>query len=185
MSRPIFNRVAWLQALTVLLLLLPVAGAGLYVWIHHQRIQNHLADLEPRYARLAGLLEHQADLKALGLQANQQLTRLAYPVSQDVTQAGNDAQQRIRNVFAESKLDIVSIQVLPPAKDEAKFDRVPINLRVEGDLTGIQNAMLTLARQSPIVLVEGVSLQTIGAVRPASIQRLSGQFNFFVLRVRP
>lgn len=185
MSQSPFNRIAWLQALTVVVLLLPLAGAGLFVWIHHQRIQNHLADLEPRYARLAGLLEHQADLKALGLKANEQLNRLAYPVGQDVTQAGNDAQQRIRNLFAESKLEIISIQVLPAVKEEAKFDRIPINLRVEGDLMGIQNALSTLSRQTPVVLVDSLSVQTIGAVRPASIQRLGGQFNFFVLRVRP
>ena len=185
MSRFAFNRIAWLQALTVMVLLLPLAGAGLYVWIHHQRIQNHLADLEPRYARLAGLLEHQTDLKKLGAQANEQLTRLSYPVNQDVSQAGNDAQQRIRSLFAESKLDIVSIQVLSPVKEEAKFDRIPINLRVEGDLASIQNALSSLSRQTPMVLIDSLSLQTIGAVRPASTQRLGGQFNFFVLRVRP
>jgi len=184
MNQSPFSRIAWLQALTVVALLLPLAGAGLYVSIHHQRIQNHLADLEPRYARLAGLLEYQNELKTLGLKANEQLARLAYPVGQDVTQAGNDAQQRIRNVFAESKLDIISIQVLPAIKEEAKFDRIPINLRVEGDLAGIQNALLKLTDQTPIVLVDNLSLQTIGAVRPASVQRLSGQFNLFVLRVR-
>ncbi len=183
MRRLLLNRTAWLQALTVLALLLAMAGAALYVWTRYQSVQNHLSDLEPRYARLAGLLEHRADLQTLGLQAKAQLARLAYPASQDVTQAGNDAQQRIRGLFADSKLDIISIQVLPP-KEEAKFDRIPINLRVEGDLSGIQDALLKLSTQSPLVLVDSLTLQTIGAVKPASVQRLGGQFNFFVLRVR-
>ena len=64
-----------------------------------------------------------------------------------MTQAGNDAQQRIRSVFADSQLDIISIQVLPAAKEEAKFDRIPITLRVEGDLTGIHNALGMLPAQ--------------------------------------
>ena len=183
MNRSVFNRIAWLQALTVLVLLLPLAGGGLYVWTLHQRLQNHLADLEPRFARLTGLLARQADLQALGVQANAQLARLTYPASQDVTQAGNDAQQRIRSLFADSKLDIISIQVLPP-KEEGKFDRILVNLRVEGDLAGIQDALRKLSSQSPVVLVDSLTLQTIGAVRPASIQRLGGQFNFSVLRVR-
>ena len=183
MRHSLFNRIVWLQALTVLLLVLPVVGAGLYVWTLHQRVQTQLTDLEPRYARLAGLLERQAELKALGVQANKQLVRLVYPSNQDVTQAGNDAQQRIRSLFADSKLDIISIQVLPP-KEEAKFDRIPINLRVEGDLAGIQDALLKLSTQSPLVLVDSVAVQTIGAVRPASTQRVGGQFNFYVLRVR-
>lgn len=183
MRRELLNRVTWLQTLTVFALLLPFVGAGLYVWALHQRVQTQLTDLAPRYARLAGLLERQVDLKALGVQANQQLVRLAYPDNQDVTQAGNDAQQRIRSLFAESKLDIISIQVLP-SKEEAKFDRIPINLRVEGDLAGIQDALMKLSSQSPLVLVDSMAMQTIGAVKPASVQRLGGQFSFSVLRVR-
>ena len=184
MSQKLFNRVTWLQTLTVVVMLTPLAGAGLYVWVHHQSLESHLADLEPRYARLAGLLERQEELKAKVVHATEQLNRITYPATQDKTQAGNEAQQRIRGIFAESKLDIISIQVLPPAKEETQFDRIPINLRVEGDLAGIQNALLKLAQQSPLVLVDSMSIQTIGAVRPASIQRLGGQFSLSVLRVR-
>ncbi len=185
MSRFQFNRIAGLQALIMAALILPLAGAGLYAWIHHLRIQTHLSDLEPRYARLAGLLERQADLKSLSGKVNEQLARIAYPASQDVSQAGNDAQQRIRSLFAESKLDIISIQVLPPKKEETKFDRISIDLRVEGDMAGIQNALVKLASQTPVVVVDSLSVQTIGSVRPASNQRLGGQFNLYVLRVRP
>ena len=187
MTRSFFNRIAWLQALTVLAILLPVAGGGLYVWAVHQRAQSRLADLEPRYARLAGLVEWRADLKALGVQAGEELARLAYPATQDVTKAGNDAQQRIRALFADSKLDVSSIQVLPAKQEDkdAKFDRISIDLRVEGDLTGMQNALALLASQTPVVLVDSLALQTIGAVKPASTQRLGGQFNFSVLRLRP
>lgn len=184
MSRLLFNRIAWLQALTVLLLLLPIAGAGFYIWTKHQLTQNLLSDLVPRYARLAGLLQKQDDLKTLNAQASEQLTRLTYPASQDITQAGNDAQQRIRSLFADNKLEIVSIQVLPQSKEDTKVDRIQINLRVEGELTGIQNALALLPTQTPTIFVDSLTLQTIGAVRPASIQRLGGQFNFTVLRVR-
>ena len=184
MNRSLFNRIVWLQAITVIALLLPVAGAGAYVWREHRLTQQRLVDLEPRYARLAGLLERKAELEVMGTHANQQLARLAYPVTLDVTQAGNDAQQRIRTLFADSKLDIISIQVLTPVKEASNFDRIPINLRVEGDLAGLQNALALLSSQSPLVLVDTLSVQTIGAVKPTSIQRLGGQFNFFVLRVR-
>lgn len=183
MKRHLPKRIALLQAITVLILLLPLAGAGLYIWARHQQLQSQLTDLEPRYARLAGLLERQAELKTLGSQAATELARLAYPASQDVTQAGNDAQQRIRSLFADSKLDIISIQVLP-TKEEGKFDRILINLRVEGELSGIQDALAKLENQSPTVQVDSLALQTIGAVKPASVQRLGGQFSFSVLRAR-
>jgi general secretion pathway protein M len=178
------NRIAVLQALTVLALVLPIVAGGTYLWGTHHEIQKSLTDLEPRYARLLGLVEQQAALKSLGDQASGQLVRLAYPASQDATQTGNDAQQRIRTLFADSRLDIVSIQVLPPPKGDSPFDRIQINLRVEGELVGLQTALSALATQTPRVLVDTVTLQTIGAVKPASIQRLGGEFNFTVLRVR-
>jgi general secretion pathway protein M len=184
MSLPNLNRIVLLQVLTVFALLLAMTAAGLYAWNRHQLELRQLNDLEPRYARLAGLAESQADLKALGVRAKEQLTLLAYPSSQDVTQAGNDAQQRIRTIFTQNMLEVISIQVLPPGKDETKFDRIPINLRVEGDLAAFQKALAALSGQSPVVLVESLNVQTIGAVRPASIQRLGGQFSLFVLRVR-
>ncbi len=184
MSRLPLSRVALLQVLTVLALVLPLLGAAYFVGTHHVSVGKHIEDLEPRYARLLGLSERQAEFQTLGQQAGEQLKRLVYPASQDATQAGNDAQQRIRALFADSKLDISSIQVLP-SKEAGLFDRITIDLRVEGDLTGIQNAFSLLSVQSPIVVTEDVTLQTIGAVKPASTQRLSGQFIFSVFRARP
>ena len=179
------TRILWLQAATIIVLLIPVAIAALYVGGHHKRVAGLLADLEPRYARMAGLVQYKAELEALNVKATEQLTRLTYPSSQDVTQAGNNAQQRIRALFVDSNLNVISIQVLPAAKDDSKFDRIPISLRVEGDLAGIQSALAKLSSQTPLVLVESLSVQTIGAVKPASVQRLGGQFGLSVLRVKP
>lgn len=185
MSRLVFNRVAWLQGLTLLALILPIAGAGLYVWDRTQRVNVLLSDIEPRFARLQGLLLREGDLKAATSKADELLSQLTYPAAQDATLAGNDAQQRIRNLFSESKLDVVSIQVIPQAKDEkAQFDRIRINLRVEGDLGAIREALSRLSGQTPKVQIENMSIQTIGAVKPASNQRLAGQFDFYVLRRR-
>lgn len=190
MNGRLLNRVVLLQALTVCVLLLPLFSGAFYIWTKHQLLQEHVASLEPRYARLAGLLERSADIQALGEQAGAKLAALAYPVSKDANQSGNDAQERIRALFADSKLDIISIQVLPLAKDkdkekdDAPFDRIQISLKVEGEMVGIQNALSILAGQTPVVWVDSVTLQTVGAVKPASVQRLSAQFIFSVFRVR-
>ena len=178
-----FSRIKLLQALTVVVLLAPMLGGGFYVWTKHQLLQTQLSDLEPRFARLQGLLQHQTDLQSLAIKVNAQLAGLAYPASQDATKAGNDAQQRIRSVFADSKLEVISIQVLPP-KQVGGVDRVQISLRVEGDITGMYNALTNLAAQSPLVVVDSLALQTIGVVRPASVQRLGGQLNLSVFRMR-
>lgn len=57
------------------------------------------------------------------------LTQYAYPGSMEVTQAGNDAQQRVRGIFIQAGLDLVSSQVLPP-KIRKQFDRIPLTVRL-------------------------------------------------------
>ncbi|MGB4061254.1 MAG: type II secretion system protein GspM [Burkholderiaceae bacterium] len=180
-STPPTHRV--LQAITLLLLCAPLAAGGWWVWQKHQWAQQQLAQLEPRHARLLGLQASKDSLAQAETAAKAQLARQVYPATLDAAQAGNDAQQRIRTLFADSKLDIGSIQVLPP-KEQKSFDRIGVVLRVEGDLVGMQNALTLLETQSPTVWVEAAAVQTIGAVKPKSTQRLGGQFTLFVLRSR-
>lgn len=172
-----------LQVITLLLLCAPLVAGGWWVWHKHQWAQEQLAQLEPRHARLLGLQASKDSLAQAETATKAQLARQVYPATLDAAQAGNDAQQRIRTLFADSKLDIGSIQVLPP-KEQKAFDRIGVVLRVEGDLLGIQNALTLLETQAPTVWVEAFSVQTIGAVKPKSTQRLGGQFTLFVLRSR-
>ncbi len=176
-------RIALLQILIVAALLAIPAAAGVYVWSKHQWAQEQLAQLEPRFARLSGLQKGKDALTQAEASAKALLAGHAYPDAQDAVQAGNDAQQRIRTLFADSKLEIGSIQVLP-AKEQQAFDRIGVALRVEGDLVSLQNAMALLEKQSPTVWVESMSVQTIGVVKPKAAQRLAAQFNLYVLRVR-
>lgn len=176
-------RILALQALIVLAVLLPLAGAGLWLWNKHQWATDRLAQLEPRYARMAGLIEGKDKLQQAEAATRTLLAQHAYPASQDAVQAGNDAQQRIRALFADSKLDVGSIQVLP-AKELQQFDRIGISLRIEGDIVGLQNALALLETQRPTVWVDTVAIQTIGPVKPQSPVRLGAQLTFSVLRSR-
>ena len=184
MKHIVVNRVLVIQFVTVLSLLALLFGASYSVWARHQWVENNLSSLEPRYARLQGLVDNRTQLRELSAKVEEALALQVYPSAMDVAKAGNETQQRIRSIFAESKLDIISIQVLP-AKDEGPFGRISISLRVEGDLAGIQSALEKLDAVTPVVKLDSMSLQTIGPVRPASIPRLSGQFGFSVFRLRP
>lgn len=183
MSKYFLYRIFWLQLCTVAVLITPIVFAGLYVLKKHEEAQNKLEQIEPRYARLVGLISRRADLVTFTAEADQATSRLSFPAGQDTAQTGNEAQQRIRTLFTDSKLDIGSIQVLP-VKEGTHFDRIPINIRVEGDINGIQNALNLLSTQSPVIGIESWGIQTIGAVRPASSQRLGAQFNLFIARGR-
>ena len=172
-----------LQAMTLLLLCAPFAAGGWWLWQKHQWAQQQLDQLAPRHARLLGLQASKDSLAQAHTATKAELFRRVYPATLDAAQAGNDAQQRIRTLFSDSKLDIASIQVLPP-KEQKSFDRIGVTLRVEGDLVGIQNALTLLENQTPGVWVEAAQLQTLGVVKPKSAQRLGGQFTLFVLRSR-
>lgn len=181
--KQVVSRIVLLQALILAVLLIFPAAAGFYVWKKHQWAEEQIAQLEPRFARLAGLRQSKDRLASAEASANALVASHAYPSSQDSVQVGNDAQQRIRALFADSKLEVASIQVLPP-KEQAAFDRIGIVLRVEGELTGIQNALTLLDKQAPTVWVDSVSIQAVGFVKPQTAQRLAAQFSFSVLRVR-
>lgn len=183
MNTYVKSRIFWLQILILGLLLAGLVGLGFYAADKHVAAQKRIDQAEPRYARLLGLISRREDVGSYTAKTQEAVARLAFPASQDAAQTGNEAQQRIRSIFADSKLDIGSIQVLP-VKEGTHFDRITVQLRVEGDLLGIQNALTLMATQNPTIGLETWSVQTIGAVRPASNPRLGAQFNFFVLRGR-
>lgn len=171
-------------AIAFLLALVPFVAIGLYVLDVRHAAQARIADLEPRHARLAGLVAGHEALDKAEAAARMQLGDWVYAATQDLTQAGNDAQQRVRTVFTTAGLQLVSSQVLP-AKDEKQFDRIPLMVRLEGDLTALQAALVALPRQTPAILIDGLNVQSIGTARPEQAQRLASQFNLSVLRLKP
>ena len=157
---------------------------GTYIFERYRAAQTRVAELEPRYARLQGMRASRQELDETDAKATALVERFAYPSTLEVTQAGNDAQQRLRTIFAGAGLEVVSSQVLP-SKVEKEFDRIPLSFRVDGELLGLQSALVVLSSQTPAVMVEALTVQAVGAVRADKPQRLSSQFSFYVLRVRP
>ena len=93
MSRLTHRDRLWI-AVTLALVLLPLAlGAG-YVWRKHQWAQSELDRIAPRYARLLGLEQHGPQINERLEAIQQQLVQYVYPAKMDATQVGNDAQQR-------------------------------------------------------------------------------------------
>jgi general secretion pathway protein M len=158
-------------------------GLGYAAWQRHSWAQQQLAEVEPRYSRLVGLVAKSAQLDTALASTKAMLARHVYGPGQDASRAGNDAQQRARDVFSKAGLDVASTQVLP-AKQEERFDRIPLVVRLEGDMVALQSAMTVLPTLSPSLFVEGMSIQPMGLVRADVPQRLSVQFNLFVLRQR-
>lgn len=167
---------------TVLFCLLPLTWLGSYVVHKHQWAQTRLAELEPRYARMQGLDQQRAELQAALLQAQTARAQYVYPAEQDATQAGNAAQERIRNIFSSAGLQIISSQVLP-AKEDKGFDRIPLTVRAEGELLALQSALAVLSSQMPVIVINEVEVQ-VRSAPPNAEPYLATLFNLSVLRER-
>jgi general secretion pathway protein M len=167
--------------------LLAFAAAAAYgawrVWTAHENARTQLESLEPRYARLVGLGAERERFGAALLRSRDALGRHAYPASRDASQAGNDAQQRAREIFTKAGLDVISIQLLP-AKAADRFDRIPVTLRLEGELQALQAALAVLPTMAPTLFVAGFSVQGAGALQPDRPLRVVAQLDLFALRAR-
>ena len=172
------------RLLQVLVALVLLGGVAAFAVSEHRWAQARLAEVEPRHARLLGLQASAASLEAALVERRAALARHAYLSSQDIARAGSDAQQRSREVFAKAGLEVSSTQVLP-AKAVAGYDRIPVVLRLEGEMAALHNALALLPAQSPSLFLEGFNVQTVGVPRADAAPRLNIQANLFVLRVRP
>ena len=167
---------------TVIVLLLPLALLGGYVAHKYQWAQTRLAELEPRYARMKGLEQQRADLEAVLARAQAARVQYVYPAGQDATQAGNAAQQRVRDIFSGADLQVISSQVLPP-KAEKGFDRIPVIVRTEGGLLALQSALAVISSQVPVIVIDELEVQVRSS--PPNVEpHLAAQFNLSVLRER-
>jgi general secretion pathway protein M len=160
-----------------------LAAAGSYfVWMQNKLAEERLAEIEPRHARLLGLQAAQSALNSAqdSVQAIRQ--QLAYPASQDATQAGNAAQQRIRDIFARAGLQVLSSQVLSP-KDDKGFDRISLTMQTEGDALALNSALALLSGLSPTIIVAEMEVQP-QLIQSSAPPRLSVQFTLTVMRDR-
>lgn len=177
------RQVMWAATFWLLLLGGLVALVVNGVWVIHRGADEQLKTLEPRMARLMGLGNDKARLADTTKDVQRQIERHAYPASREATQAGNDAQQRARELFTRAGLEVATIQVLP-ARQAGAFDRIPIALRLDGELAALQAVLATLPMSAPTIFVEGFSLQGANGADLAS-PRVMAELQLFVLRARP
>ena len=144
-------------------------------------LTERLVAAEPVFARQVGLQTAQPDLQKQLDQSAELLSRYVYPSSTDASQAANDAQQRIRGVFSQAGTEVLSLQVLPP-KSGPQFDTIPLTIRVEGDLSQLQAAFLTLKSLAPVVYADGFNLQGGAMAADNGVVKVVRQFELFVLR---
>jgi len=109
--------------------------------------------IEPRLARLQGLLNEQAVLSERSDEAERLLRQLAYPADQDVTALAAALQADVRQLMDAAGMDVSNSQVLP-ARQEGLFERVIVKLTVSGTTEAFSTALAALSAQRPQLLIE-------------------------------
>ena len=174
--------ILWLLAAGAVLLAV-LAWAGWTVVAKYQQAANTLAEIEPRHARLAGLLQNKELLaqSQQALEAN--LTQFVYAAEQDASQTANTALKQVRELAAARGLRVTSSQAAAP-RDEQGFDRIGLNLRVEGDWPELVALLGDLAAQRPAIYT---ATQQFGVARTNArneAQVVFGQLDLYVLKER-
>lgn len=178
------TRILLLQIITVLMIAAPFATAALYVWQKHQTALEKMAQLEPIHARLQGILQQEADFATASQMAQSLINVFVYPSETDGTKVANEAQQRIKTTLEESGLRVDSIRV-QEGSETAGFMTLKITARLDGNIQQLFKSLLLLREQSPVFMVEALRLNNEGPLIKASLQRITGQIDFTVLRAQP
>ena len=169
----------WLLVAAALLTVLLMGGIS-FVAARHHWATSLMEQIEPRYARLAGLRADGGRMESMGKELSGNLGRLAYGPEGDPAQAGNEALQRLRTALASHGLQVSSSQVLP-AREDGNFLRIGLNLRVEGELALLRDFLRDMAAQDkPVIFSESVQLSS----QRSQKESVTAQLNLFVLKVK-
>jgi general secretion pathway protein M len=188
LNRTLRPEQAWLL-LVALLLVLAVAFVVFFTARVHTHAAQTLEQIEPRYARISGLLHNQTQIAQAGQTLESSLTRYVYPESGDASQIGNQALQKVRDLATAQGLRVVSSQsqTAKQDNDHPGLDRIGIEVRIEGDWNELQKLLAELPRQMPAIYLSTLQLTNQGVMMagPDAPSTISGQFDLYVLKVHP
>lgn len=122
-----------------------------------QQQQREIDRLEPRIARLKGLVESELSLGESASQLDARVRDLVYPASEDSAAVAAALQNNVRQIAADAGMTVSDSQVLKAVEEEG-FERVGVKLTVSGNITALDAALLDLTTYVPLLLVESIEI---------------------------
>lgn len=160
----VHQRSAWICGLTLLLPVLLYLNVLLGLWGARQDAQADIDRLQPRIARLQGLVDYEDQLREAAVRVDSQVLNLVYPVEEDRAEVSATLQKNIREILTEAGLSVTNSQVLP-VREQGNFDYVGVKLTVSGNLAALDEALAGIASHLPLVLVETLEVYAARAGR--------------------
>lgn len=157
-------RAAWICGLTLLLPVLLYLKLLLGVWDLRQETQAEIERIEPRIARLQGLIAFEEPLREAAQAVDSQVANLVFPDSTEQAAVAAELQSKVRDVLGEAGLSVTNSQVLP-VREQGDFDYIGVKLTASGELPALDAALAELAAYRPLVLVERLDVYPARARR--------------------
>ena len=111
--------------------------------------------IEPRLARLEGLLLEQDLLAARSAEATRTLRQLAFAPDQDATGLAASLQSEVRQILDIAGMEVSNSQVMP-ARREGQFEEVAVKLTASGSLPALNAALIGIAAYRPQLFIESL-----------------------------
>ncbi|MBR6975505.1 MAG: hypothetical protein IKH84_01210 [Ottowia sp.] len=175
----------WLALLAAALLILALAGA-VYVVHKHQLATRTMADAAPRVARLNGLAQGGEALQQAQQRLRANLEQFVWGSAQGAAAVGNTALQRVREQAAQHELRVSSSQSIVAPQGEAGFERINLDVRVEGEWPALLALLDDIARLRPVVYLDSAQISPAGRINADGVQpQVAARLGLFVLQYTP
>ena len=158
------RRTAWICGMTLLLPLLVYLNAMGGFWGMYSDARSGIERVEPRVARLQGLVDYAEQLRAASAAVDSQVLELVYPVTDDQATVSAALQTNVRDIFGKAGLSVSNSQVLP-VRAQGNFDYIGVKLTVTGSMPALDESLAGISAYLPLVLVESLEVSPARAAR--------------------
>ncbi|QIB66320.1 type II secretion system protein GspM [Kineobactrum salinum] len=149
--------------------------------------QAGIERLEPRVARLQGLLEREDELRQAASAVGSDVLDLVYPATDDHQAVSAMLQKNVREIFAAAGLVVSNSQILP-VREEDGFDHIAIKFTASGDLPALDIALADINAYLPLLLIESIDVWPARASgrrgRDSSEQDITATVQVLALKAR-
>ena len=150
-------------AIAVVALGLATGAAGLVVV--NRGLDEKSAELELRLARYRLAAGQRAQSERLLVERRRLDAAAPYYLSESsASRAAAELQRRLKRAAEEAGGEILSVEPLPPQKDERE---VAVRVRMRGDLRGLQRTLYALEGRLPLLFVKGLAIDALA--QPGSL----------------
>ena len=153
------RKAAVLVGLTLALPLFLLVSLAVDLLLTRQEYQQQIERLDPRIARLRGLVKTEKKLQKAYKKAEAGLEELTYSTGQNSDAVATAMQKNVRAIISAAGLSVANSQVLPVKEKQAEgFDEIRLKLTIKGDIAALDAALMQLTNYRPLLLIESTEI---------------------------